>query len=139
MFEYAMNALFHKEFTLLQPITNMISLYTQKHGQTAFQIIQEKLYSSLNEYWEKYDNVMEEEDQNNKQMDPTKPINPMLMKEFFKNRSDVNLTQESLYKALLAFIQALPENSGLLNNNMLELVYKTNRHNKQEMRVLGYR
>lgn len=139
MFEYSMESLFNKEFMVLQSITNFVFLYTQKHGPTSFQCAQEKLYNSLNEYWEKYDNLVKEEDQNNKLIDPTKPINPLLMKEFLKTRSDVHLTQEALYRALQAFIQALPENSELLTNNILELIYNTNRHIKKEMRVIGYR
>lgn len=60
------------------------------------------------------------------------------VKEMFRVRSEINLTLESLYKTLLTFIEVMPENSNLLDAHMLQLIYATKKHSKQEIRVLGY-
>lgn len=63
--------------------------------------------------------------------------NPFLMKETFRARSETNLAIDSLYKTLHSFIEGLPEKSKLLDSDLLQIIFKTKNHSKQEIRALG--
>jgi len=125
--------LFKNEFGCLQQILSYIQAYTKKHGQDFFLNIREKIYNQLNSLWVKYGSIMEEE----AQADPNASVNPLLMKETFKTRSETNLAIDSLYKTLLSFIEAFAEKSKFIDTQLLELVCKTKNHSKQEIRGLG--
>lgn len=122
--------MFKNEFACLQQIQNYIKAYTKKHGQDSFLNTREKIYNQLNSHWTKYHSIMEEETQSGE-------ANVLLMKETFKARSETNLAIDSLYKTLQSFIEGLPEKSKLLDSDLLQIIFKTKNHSKQEIRALG--
>ncbi len=61
------------------------------------------------------------------------------MKERLKARSSINSEIETYYKVLLSMISGLVGNSKLLDESLMEYIYRTQKHNKQEIRSIGYR
>lgn len=103
-----------------------IQAYTKKHGQDSFLNVREKIYNQLNSLWAKNGTIMEEETEDQE--------NPFLTN---RARSETNLAIESLYKTLSSFIEGLPEKSNLIDAQLLEIIFKSLTHSKQEIRGLG--
>jgi len=111
--------------------------FTKKYGPSSFEKIKENIYDFLNKSWSKYNDLLAEEEAFNKS-EEAQNFNPLLRKEFFKACSETNLGLDSFYKILLAFIEEIPQDSSLFEGTLLNFIYKTKQHNKQEIRSLGY-
>ena len=128
--------LFNQEYDSLSEILGYIRAYVKKHGLSTFENFQGKIYEFIEGLWAKNDNLMEEEE-------PTQTIEqyneyPLFRRGLLKLYPDIHLAIESLYKTLLVFIEEMPEDSPLIHNQLLELIYRTKRHSRQEVRALGY-
>jgi len=128
--------LFNQEYDSLSEILEYVRAYVKKHGLSTFENFQGKIYEFIEGLWAKNDNLMEEEE-------PTQTIEqyneyPLFRRGLLKLFPDIHLAIESLYKTLLVFIEEMPEDSPLIHNQLLELIYRTKRHSRQEVRALGY-
>jgi len=133
VFEY----LFNQEYESLPEILEYIRAYVKKHSLAVFETYQGKIFEFINGLWTKNDNMIEEEE-------PEKSIDqysayPLFRRGLLKIVPDIHLAIESLYKVLLVFIEEMPENSTLIHTQLLELIYQTKRHPRQEVRAVGYK
>jgi len=136
MFNACIEALFKHEYILTPQILSYLKSYTKKYGPSSFEKLKGDIDEYVNKLWIKYNELQAEEEAFNKS-EEAKNVSPIARKEFFKACSETNLGFESFYKIIQAFIEEIPNNSPLIDANLLNLIYKTKQHSKQEIRSLG--
>ena len=133
MFEFCNNCITKKEFRFRDKLCAYLSAYFEKHGDQVFIKMKEQLIESINDAWKRTNEMIEEESKE----DPNAPLNPLIMKEKFKTRSDLNIELEAYYKVILAFVDGISKKTNVIDKNLFTVIFKTQKHSKQEIRSLG--
>jgi len=134
IFEVAMNILLQeKEFRFREPIYQYIQKYIEKYGEKPIEQTKESLFEHIETSWKKYEDFIEEEASQPKTIES----NPLIYKEKLKARSNINQEIEAYYKILSAMLNSLGNDSKILDEKVLAIIYRTQNHDKQEIRSLG--